>query len=244
MFGILRVIDLGCLVEPARDLCCQFVFGLHHAFVAHPLMLGLVGAQIGTIHRDVAEADQASLLAQCQHLNEQVAQRREVTAAELADGAEVRPVQCRDRLEVQPLLTGPRDPARGVDTLAVGGEQQRHHHARVIRWKAARLGIRREDDGEIQLLAYDVAHQMRRVPCRHKVLNRWWQQPNLVNTPRSKALRHENSESTRDRFVEQFHRYRDTLLARLVRGYGVRSRWMRGGGDEAVRRKYELKQLD
>ena len=59
-------------------------------------MLGSIGAQLVAIHRDMAEADQACLLAECQHLNEQLAQRRQVTAAELVDGAEARPVQGRD----------------------------------------------------------------------------------------------------------------------------------------------------
>ena len=204
MFSILRGVGLARLIEPVRDLCGQLAFGLHHALVAHRLVLGCIGAQLGAVHRDVAEADQTGLLAQCQHLNEQVAQRRQVSAAEFADGAEVRPVQRSDRLEVQPFFAATRDPTRGVDTLAVGVEQQRHHHAWVIRRKAARLRVGRQDGAEMQLLAHDVAHQMRRMPSGHKVLHRRRQQPNLVNTPGAKALRHGTSESTHDRFVEPF----------------------------------------
>lgn len=73
-------------------------FGLHHALVTHRLVLGLDGSQLGAIHGDVAKADQAALLTECQHLHEQVAERGQVAAAELADGAEVRPVQRSDGL--------------------------------------------------------------------------------------------------------------------------------------------------
>ena len=123
MLGIFGGVDLTRLVEPALHLCCQLAFGFDPALVAHRLVLGRVGTQLGAIHRNVAEADQASLLAECQHLSKQVTQRLQVTATKLADGAEVRPVQRRDRLEIQPLLAATRDPPRGVDTLAVSIER-------------------------------------------------------------------------------------------------------------------------
>lgn len=65
-------------------------------------------------------------MAECQHLNEQVAQCLQVTTAELADGAEVWLVQRGDRLDIQPLLAATRDRPRGIYTLPVSTEEQSH----------------------------------------------------------------------------------------------------------------------
>ncbi|GGC66524.1 hypothetical protein GCM10011504_50630 [Siccirubricoccus deserti] len=67
----------------------------------------------------MAEPDQAGTPAQGKHLHEELGQRREMAAAELADGAEVRPVQRRHRLEVEALLAGARNTPRRVDATAV-----------------------------------------------------------------------------------------------------------------------------
>ena len=92
VLAILAIIGVRCRVEPGLHLRGQFGFHLLHARIAHGLVLGGVGAQLGPVHRHMAEAHQTRPLAQRQHLNEQLAQRRQVAAAELADGAEVRPV--------------------------------------------------------------------------------------------------------------------------------------------------------
>jgi hypothetical protein len=120
----------------------------------------------------VAEPDQARAPAQGEHLHEEFGQRGEVAPPELADGAEVRPVQRRHRLEVQPLFAGTGDPPRRVDAAAVGVEQQRHHHRRVVRRIAAWLRVGREDGSEVELLRHDVTDQMRGVPLWHELLDR------------------------------------------------------------------------
>src|SRR4029434_2225769 len=52
--------------------------------------------------------------------------------AEVADRTKVRPVQCRDRLEIEPLLAPTGNLPRGIHASAVSIEQQRYHHRRVV----------------------------------------------------------------------------------------------------------------
>jgi len=59
----------------------------------------------------VVQAGKPRAAAQRQHLHEKPGQPVEVPASERADGAEIRLVQRGDRLEIQPLLAGTRNPA-------------------------------------------------------------------------------------------------------------------------------------
>lgn len=172
MLSILRGIGRVRAVKPAFHLRRQLRFRPEHALVAHRLVLGCVGSQLGAVHGDVAQPNQARTPAQRQHLHEQVAQGGQMPATELIDRAEVRPVQRGDGVEVQSLLAAARDPARAINALAVGVEQQRHHHARVVRRKSTWLGVGRQNGAKVQLLAHNVTDQMCRVFGRHEVLHR------------------------------------------------------------------------
>jgi hypothetical protein len=188
--GVLRSIGALGLRQPTLDLGGQLGLGRAHPGVAHGFVLGGIGAQLGAVQRDMAEPDQARAPAQGEHLHEEFGQGGEVASAELADGAEVRPVQRRHRLEVEALLAGAGDPPRRVDAPAVGVEQQRHHHPRVVRRIAAGLRVGRQDGGEVEFLGHDVADQMRRMTRRHELLHRGRQQPDLIDLPGPEALRH------------------------------------------------------
>ena len=131
--------------KPAIDLGLKLGFALLHALITHRLVLRGIGLDFGTVERDVAELDQTGLLAQPQHLHEQPCKRRQVTLAEIRDGAEVRRIERHDRHEVDPLAARPGKPARRVDALGVAIKQQRRHHPRVEWRLAGRTAVRRQD---------------------------------------------------------------------------------------------------
>jgi len=139
---------------------------------------------------DVAELHQPGLVAQPQDLHEQRGERRQVALPEVADGAEVGPLHAGHRHHIETLLARPGDPARGVEPLGEGVEQQRDHHRRMVGRLAARLVVVRQDRRQVQLVAHQLAHQMRRMAGRHEVVDRRRQQPHLVHVPRSKGLAH------------------------------------------------------
>jgi hypothetical protein len=82
-----------------------------------------IGFDLGAIGRNMVQPSQASLAAQRQHLHEQPRQGIEVAPPELADGAEIRLFQRGHRLEIEPLLARPRNPARRIDAAAIGIQQ-------------------------------------------------------------------------------------------------------------------------
>jgi hypothetical protein len=173
--------------QPARDLGRERGLRLPHPAVAHRLVLGGVGLELGAVQRDVAELDQSRLPAQAQPLHEQPGQCLEMAPPELIDDAKVRALHPGHRHDVEALLARPGDPPRGVDALGVGVQQERHHHRRMVGRLAPLLPlVLRQDRREVQLRA----HQMRRMARRHEVVDRRRQQPHLVHIPRPKGLAH------------------------------------------------------
>jgi hypothetical protein len=63
MGRVIGGVFLLCLAKPLRDFAGEFGLGLHHAGVAHRLVLGGIRPQLGAVHRNMAEADQTSALA-------------------------------------------------------------------------------------------------------------------------------------------------------------------------------------
>jgi hypothetical protein len=61
----------GCVRQPGADRGLQCGFGRGHPAVAHGLVFGRIGLDLGAIERDVAELDQTRLPAQRQHLQEE-----------------------------------------------------------------------------------------------------------------------------------------------------------------------------
>ncbi len=191
MLGVLGGVSGLRLGQPALDLGRERRLGRCHPAIAHRLVLARVGLELGAVERDVAKPDQPRLPAQPQDLHEQRRQRRQMALPEVADGAEIRPLQAGHRHDVEPLLAAPGDPPRGVDALGVGIEQQRHHHRRVVGRLAALLPLVGLDDRrKVQLAAHQLAHQMRRMARRHEVVDRRRQQPDLIHVPRPKGLAH------------------------------------------------------
>jgi len=167
-------------------------------------MLRGVRADLGAVQGHVAQPHQASPPTQGQHLLKQGAQRRQMAAPKRGDGAEVWSLQRRDRHEVHPLLAGPRDAARGVDPLAVGVQQQRCHHDRVVRRIAALLVVRLDDRRQIQFLGHRVPYEVRQMVRRHEVQHRGRQQQLLLDVPLAKGLSHSAFNQSRPCGVHAF----------------------------------------
>jgi hypothetical protein len=63
---------------------------LPHPVVAHRFVLRRIGLELGAVHRNVSQRDQAGVLTQPKHLDEQLAECRQMLLAEITDGSEVR----------------------------------------------------------------------------------------------------------------------------------------------------------
>ena len=149
--------------KPAVDLGLQLRFPLLHALVAHRLVLGRVGLDLGAVQRHVPELHQSRLRGKLQHLHEQRRQRLQMPSAELRDGAEVRRVARHDHHEVRPLNRRPGDPPRRVDAARVAMQKQRRHHARIERWLAQHAPCSAANRGKIKLLPHQRHDQPRQV---------------------------------------------------------------------------------
>ena len=114
---------------------------------------------------------------------------------ELADGTEIRLVQRRHSLKVQPFLTSAGDPARRINTTAICIEQQRHHHRWMIGRVSLHFGVGAHDRRKIQLIANEIANEVGRMPSGNKVRNRRRKKPDLINFPGAKHFAHKQTES-------------------------------------------------
>lgn len=190
VFPIFRRVGRRGAIEPLLNFGGKSGLLLDHPFVAHRLVSAGVGLELGSVHRDMAEPDQSRRLAQTQHLHEKRRQRRQMPLAEVADGAEVRPVQPGHRHNVEALLARPRQLPARINAAAVAVEQQRHQHPRMIGRLALLSLVHAKDRRKVQGFAHRVANEMRQVPGRHKVVNRGRQQPSLIHIPRPKGLAH------------------------------------------------------
>ena len=128
-------------LEPALDLGLELRFPLLHALVAHRLVPGRVGLDLGAVQRHVPQLHQSSRLGELQHLHEQPRQRLQMPSAELRDGAEVRRIARHDHHEVRTLHCRLGDPARGVDAARITMQKQRRHQPRIERWLAQQTPV-------------------------------------------------------------------------------------------------------
>jgi len=64
----------SALRSSARISLSKLLLAFEHALVAHRFALADIGFDLGAIHRHLAQAHQASLLAEPQHLNKQIGQ--------------------------------------------------------------------------------------------------------------------------------------------------------------------------
>ena len=83
--------------------------GPEHALVAHGLVFGSIGLDLGAVQCHMAQAHHAGLLAQPQDLDEQALEGIEVAAPELADPAVVGLLVSGQHAKSQVFVAGPFD---------------------------------------------------------------------------------------------------------------------------------------
>lgn len=92
--------------DPIGEFALQGRLGRPHPPIAHGLVLGGAGPDLGAVQGHMPKPHKPGLLAELQDLHEQPLQRFEMALAEVADRAEVRLIQGSDRHEVDPLAAG------------------------------------------------------------------------------------------------------------------------------------------
>ena len=75
--------------ERLAHLVGEPLLGIFHPRVAHRLVLGGIGADLGAVQGDVAERDQPRRLAELEHLGEQARERVEMPLPKLGDAVVV-----------------------------------------------------------------------------------------------------------------------------------------------------------
>ena len=218
---LLDVSSLG-RAQPARDLGFKLSRALGHAFVAHRLVLGGVRLDLRPVERDMAKLHQPCLLAKRQNLGKQSGERLQMALAEVGDGAEIRRIEPDNAHEVDPFARRLGDPARRVDPVAIGVEQQRRHHRRIERRLPAIDPVDPFDLFQIDLLDHQVQDQPRQMILGDELLNCCRQQHRFVDLPGAVALAHRHAESDsptpsqqNPRFLRQAPRWTYKSDARL-----------------------------
>lgn len=165
---------LQVLLDLGRELCFPF---LEVAITHGPVLRGM-GLHLGPVHRHVLQAHQPDGRRQLHRLPQQVAQRRQVSAAKRGQGPEVGLLVPRQNPEPDVLPTRAFELPGGPDPPGVPVDQNLDHHPRVIRGLA--FGpIGGVDRTQIQLV-YDLMPGVDGVGRREPVGQRRRQQEGLV----------------------------------------------------------------
>jgi hypothetical protein len=120
-----RIDALGLFEDLARELLVVAVG-----------VMGGVGVHLGAVDRDHAHRHQARLGADREHLAEQLRQRVLVALAKASDRGVIGALVCGYHAVGDVLGALALDHARGALPLAVGVQQQRDHHRRLVRGAA------------------------------------------------------------------------------------------------------------
>ena len=188
-------------------------------------MLGGIGLHLGAIERHMPELDQAGLLAQQQHLLEQLAQRLQVPLAEIRYRAEIRHVEPHNAHEINPLAARLGDPAGGVNAAAVGIQKQRSHHDRIKRRLAKLAAIAASDLAKINFVPHNVQHKASDMALGNEIRHCHRQQQRLINLPRAKCLAHAKGRNlTRPSLTSKIRYYSDRLLGDRFHAFGRQRR--------------------
>jgi hypothetical protein len=157
-------------VEQGLDLGLQLGLGLEHVAVAHRLVATRVGLDLGAVHSDGAQLDQAHLARQAHDLHEQVREFLQVQCAEVTDRAVGGEVARGQNTECHVFVQLARDLARAEHAGGVAIDQHLDHHGRVERLVArAVLVIARVERAKIQSVD-GVANEVGQVPFGQPIL--------------------------------------------------------------------------
>ncbi len=178
---ILARISCLRLAKQALDLLVQPALLAQHALVAHRLVLARIGLDLGAVNRHMAKLHQPRTPAQLQHLHEQPLNVLPVHLAKLVDSGEKRLRVGANHPKRHVLVAGTLDTPRGVHPGAVGVDQQRHHHRRVVRALPARVLALdgRLDGAEVQLRDH-VQNEPCQMPLGQPLAQRRRQQIGLI----------------------------------------------------------------
>ena len=190
---------LGQLITPR--LAIQLVLGLVGRLVlGEDLLRDLLELQVGirvrvprqpsAVDRDQPRLHQPSLIAQPQHLAEQLGKRRLVPTDEPGDRRVIRHHVARDHPIGHVLATVTLDRPRGPHLRRKRVQHQRHHHRRLIRRPAMTVRpVRRIERRQIQV-AHSVDHEPRQMIRRQPIPHIRRQQESLLTTALNEVLRH------------------------------------------------------
>lgn len=132
MLRIVLRVGLFCAREQFGNLLLEAPFSVDHPSVAHRLVLGRVGIDLGTVDGDVPELDQSRLLAQPKHLQEQPREGAQVLLTKRRDAVVIRMLVARKNAKRYILIGRPLNLARRPHANAVRVHEKRHHHPRVV----------------------------------------------------------------------------------------------------------------
>ena len=150
--GIIADIGRLRLLEQRRHFGLQPDLLLDHTVIAHGLVLGGIGLQLGPIQRHMPQRDQASPLTERQHLHEQIGQGRQMLLAKVADGPKIWPLVGRQHAKGHVLFQFPSNLPRGWNPHGIGIEQDLDQHPRMVRHSTTGdAPIGPQNRGEIQL---------------------------------------------------------------------------------------------
>ena len=103
-----------------------------HPLIAHRLALARVRSHLRPVDRELAEPRQSHLARHLHHPHKQLAELRQMSAAELTYRAMLREVARREHPKRYILLQLPRHRARGECARRVGIDQHLDHHRRLV----------------------------------------------------------------------------------------------------------------
>src|SRR5271166_1210116 len=180
---ILGGVDFSGLFE---DLPCDLI-------EVGVLLAARVRVDLRAVDGDRADLDHPGPRAQAEHAAEQPGERIGVLGAKAVDrhviGREVR----RDHAVGDVLHARALDTSRGALSLAIGVENDRHHHRRVIRCTTpAVLAIARVEGREVDVLDR-IDHEPREVVLRQPLAQRGRHQQQLLTITFDEVLGHPRS---------------------------------------------------
>jgi hypothetical protein len=131
------------------------------------------------VERDMPQLHQPRASAELKHLDEEAAERFEMSLPEVRDRPVIGTLHARHRSEVEAFDRGARDPPRRIDALRVRVEEKRDHHRRVIGREASFLGVHVVDRRQIKRFAHELPNEVSRMIRRDEVRQRRRKQKRL-----------------------------------------------------------------
>ncbi len=178
------------LRQQRLDLRLQASRLFAHPLIAHRLALARVRSHLRPVDRELAEPRQSHLARHLHHPHKQLAELRQMSAAELTYRAMLREVARREHPKRYFLLQLPRHRARGECARRVGIDQHLDHHRRLVGGVASTVPlVGRIERRQVQCIDH-IADVMSQVPWGNPLLQVQRQKQGLVRLVGTKRGRH------------------------------------------------------